>query len=111
MGNRQPVSRGQQRAYPVWLVYPSGVGANSTPTVQHLRDGKREPLPLTAHLWVQVYQQVSLVPTHDASIGSLLFTIPLNPSPRTALLLADRDTLSQQLHTLQLLATHVSVGY
>jgi len=58
-----------------------------------------------------VYQQVSLVPTHDASIGSLLFTLPLNPGPLTIFLLAESDTLSQQLHTLQLLATHVSVGY
>jgi len=58
-----------------------------------------------------VHQQVSLVLTHGVCIGSLLLTIPLNPSPRAALLLADRGTLSRQLHTLQLLATHVPVGY
>jgi hypothetical protein len=63
------------------------------------------PLPIL----VQVHQQVSLVLTHDACIGSLLLTILLNPSPRTAFLLADHDALSQQLHTLRLLATHVSV--
>jgi hypothetical protein len=80
--------------------------------VQHLQQGKREPPHLTAyHFLVEVYQQVSLIPTHDASIGSLLFTLPLNPSPLTVFLLADRDTLSQQLHTLRLLATHVPVGY
>ena len=70
------------------------------PTVQHLRQGEREPLALTVHLLVQMYQQVSLVLTHGVFIGLLLLAIPLNPSPRAAILLVDHGTLSRQLHTL-----------
>lgn len=45
---------------------------------------------MSSHTWlltslVKVYQQVSLVPTHDASVGSLLFTFPLNPGPLAAI--------------------------
>ena len=45
-----------------------------------------------------MYQQVSLALTHGAYIGSHLLTLPLNPSPLAAFLLADSEALSQQLH-------------
>jgi len=116
--------RGRHRAYHVSCTCPHGLGPTYPPVVQRLRQTRWQRLYLTTHLLVQACQHLSLVNFHDVYrwFTSVDHTAPSwLPTPlvlvvtasahASAAILVDEATLSQELRTPPLPATHVLVGY